>query len=148
MLLRKSGCDLWNTALLLVPEGEARKTYFPGIFDFSPNSLKFTLLGIHQSSYSNTVTKVLEVSELKGSNDGFSKHRLRSRPEKIKSRISDKPLILHCFSHQGHKSYVPLGDNCCDVKKRNILTSLTSRHLSLLEGLDRYPTILLWLPRC
>lgn len=97
MLLRKSGCDLRNTALLLVPEGEARKTYFPGIFNFSPDSLKFALLGIHQSSHSNTVTKVLQVSELKGSNDGFSKHRLRSRPEKIKSRISGKPFILLLF---------------------------------------------------
>lgn len=54
-------------------------------------------------------------------------HRLRNRPEKIKSRISDKPVILHFFLIKNIRAvhhYVIT----CGVKKRNILTSLTSRH--------------------
>lgn len=75
MFLRKSDCNLWNTALLCqAPEGEDRKTfYFLGIFNFSPSSLKFAVLGVHQSLYSQTITKLLQVSELKVSNDGFLK---------------------------------------------------------------------------
>lgn len=82
--------------MLLGPEGEARKTfYFLGIFNFSPNFLKFALLGMHQSLCSNTVTKLLQVSKLKGSNEvsQSTDHRRRNRLE-----TSLDYMISHLFS--------------------------------------------------
>lgn len=51
---------------LLGPEGEARKTLaFQMYSSFFPNSLRFSLLGMHQDFCSNTVITLFQVSELK-----------------------------------------------------------------------------------
>lgn len=56
--------------VVLRPEGKARKTfYFSGIFKLYPNVSQFALLGTAWVWNSNTVTKLLHVSELKWSID-------------------------------------------------------------------------------
>lgn len=69
------------------PGGKGRKTFYFTAINFSLHSLKFAFLEL----CSGIVTKLLQVSGLKESND--ISERTDYRLEKIKSRLCDKPLF-------------------------------------------------------
>lgn len=67
------------------------KTFcFPGVFNFSPKFLEVCFIRHTPDFCSNIVTRLLQVSELKVSNDvsQSTDHKVRNRLEKTKSDCS------------------------------------------------------------